>query len=223
MKRGSLSVGWIFLSAGLCLYAASIVFQGTVPYKDSFQSGGLPPAAQQVLAGPFAGVASDLNIMNVFSIYDEVRKHPDDDDLLWVKLHQRLLAAQTLDPWFWDVYRLTTGLMGFHKQGTAAAVEILAKGSEARYWDWETPFIAGYLAHDILHDDKRAYELMRIAVERPNAPSLAIGLAARFLQSSKDTAASLQFLHQLKASMPPQYRGAIDARIKKLTLEHPVQ
>jgi len=216
MKQGKISTAWIFFSTGFLLYTASITFQGTNSHHNTFQSGGLPPAAQQLLAGPYLGAASDLNILSVFSTYDDIRNKRGDSELLWTQLHQRLVAAQTLDPWFWDTYRLTTGLMGFHELGASQAVQILSKGSVARYWDWESPFIAAYLAHEILHDDKHAYELMRLSIERPNAPSLAIGLAAQFLESSKGSDASIRFLQYLRLSMPAQYREVIDARIKRL-------
>ncbi|MDX8406052.1 MAG: hypothetical protein R8K50_07865 [Mariprofundus sp.] len=218
MSRDKQPITWLCIAIGLCLYSASIFHQQQIKESSTpLLSAGLPPAAQQLLAGPFAGAAADFNILAVFSIYDAIGKHANSSDPLWQKLHGRLLAAQALDPWFWDTYRLTTGLMGFHQQGTAAAVELLIKGSAARSWDWELPFIAAYLSHDLLHDDQRAYLLMREAVNRPNAPPLAIGLAATFLQSSEGTDASIRFLHYLKQSLPPQYQDVIDARIKRLS------
>jgi len=227
---------WLCLALGLCLYGLSLFHhQAQQTGRAVFFTGGLPPSAQQVLAGPFAGVAADLNLLDVFSIYNVIRhravagrqtsasKHqtaPDklmaDNSGLWEKLKQRLFAAQALDPWFWDVYRLTVGLMAFHKQDAPAAVNLLSKGAAARSWDWEMPFMAGYLAYDFLHDDKRAYTLMAEALKRPNAPSLAVGLAAQFLKGSKGSAASIRFLRYLKYTMPASYRGVIDARIKRL-------
>ena len=205
------------MAIGLCLYGMALSHhqRGTLQQSDFF-TGGLPPSAQKVLAGPFAGVAADLNLLGVFSIYEGIRRQPADNNALWQKLHARLLAAQELDPWFWDIYRLATGLMAFHQQGTSAAVDLLSKGAKARTWDWEMPFMAGFLAHDFLHDDKRASALMSEAIKRPNAPPLAIGLASEFLNTSEGSAASLRFLHYLRTSMPAEYRGVIDARIARL-------
>ena len=207
------------------MYSASIFHQHIIEENDTpLLTAGLPPGAQQILAGPFAGAASDFNLLAVFSIYDVIRKQTTlskkfdshDNHILWKKLYGRLFAAQTLDPMFWDVYRLAVGLIAFHEQGTSAAVDLLSKGAEARTWDWEMPFMAGYLAHDFLHDDKRAATLMSEAIKRPNAPSLAVGLASQFLNASEGRAASLRFLHYLRASMPAGYRGVIDARIARL-------
>jgi len=218
VRHCSQPVTWLCILIGLCLYGSSFFHQQqSNTNSNPLLTAGLPPPAQQVLAGPFAGAAADFNILAVFAIYDAIRKQPADNAHLWQKLQQRLQAAQALDPWFWDTYRLTTGLMGFHQQGTAAAVELLVKGSSARNWDWELPFIAAYLSHDLLHDDKRAYELMRVSLSRPNAPSLAVGLAAKFLESAENTAASIRFLHYLQRSLPSQYRDVIDDRIKRLS------
>ncbi|WP_231368663.1 hypothetical protein [Mariprofundus ferrooxydans] len=205
------------MAIGLCLYGMALFHNQTGSLQQSvFLTGGLPPSAQKIISGPFVGAAADFNLLSVFSIYEGIRRQPADNNALWKKLHTRLLAAQELDPWFWDVYRLATGLMAFHKQGTSAAVDLLSKGAKARTWDWEMPFMAGYLAHDFLHDDKRAATLMSEAIKRPNAPPLAIGLASEFLNTSEGSAASLRFLHYLQTSMPAEYRGVIDARIARL-------
>ncbi|WP_238701256.1 hypothetical protein [Mariprofundus erugo] len=205
------------LLTGLCLYGSSIACK---PAQQADQTtlltGGMPPAAQKMLAGPFAGSAADLDILALFSIYDTIRQQQTNQTDLWKKLNERLLAAQTLDPWFADTYRLTIGLTAFHEQGASTAVELLSRGAKARSWDWELPFMAGYIAHDFLHDDARAYALMSEAIKRPDAPPLAVGLASKFLQSSEGTEASIHFLNYLKASMPAQYRDIIDARIKRL-------
>jgi hypothetical protein len=206
---------WLCIGIGFCLYAASFLHQQSASIHP-FHTGGLPPTAQQLMAGPYAGVAADLNILGVFAIYDSIVKQQEQNGVLWHHLHNRLQAAQMLDPKFWDTYRLTTGLMGFHQQGAAAAVDLLSKGAEARDWDWEMPFIAAYLSHDMLHDDRRAYQLMNMALKRPNAPPLAIGLAAEFLKTTEGNQASLRFLTYLRKSLPPRYRDVIDARIKKL-------
>ena len=208
---------WVCLVIGLCLYGMALSHhqRGSLQQPTLF-TGGLPPSAQKVVFGQFVGAAADFNLLSVFSIYEGIRKQPTDNNVLWQKLHARLLAAQELDPWFWDVYRLATGLMAFHKQGTSTAVDLLSKGAKARTWDWEMPFMAGYLAHDFLHDDKRAATLMAEAIKRPNAPPLAVGLASQFLSASEGSAASLRFLHYLRTSMPAEYRGVIDARIARL-------
>jgi len=214
---------WACMAVGLCLYASSLIHQTAhTAYRTTLITGGLPPAAQKAMAGPFVGAAADLNLLGVFSIYDVIRnrklsdQQTDADKALWQKLHSRLFAAQALDPWFWDVYRLAVGLIAFREQGTSAAVDLLSKGAAARSWDWEMPFMAGYLVHEFLHDDKRAYTLMAEAVKRPNAPPLAIGLASQFLNASEGPEASIRFLRYLRASMPAEYRGAIDARISRM-------
>jgi len=207
------------MALGLCLYGMSLFHQQTqTTDRPHLFTEGLPPAAQKVLAGPFAGAAADFNLLAVFSIYDVIRTQSRDHNALWHKLHARLTAAQQLDPWFWDVYRLTTGLMAFHERGTSAAVKLLSKGANARTWDWEMPFMAGFLAHDFLHDDKRASELMSEAIKRPNAPPLAVGLASQFLQASEGSESSIRFLFYLRASLPAEYRDVINARIARLQL-----
>jgi len=208
------------MALGLCLYGMSLFHQQTqTTDRPPLLTECMHPDAQKMLAGPFAGAAADFNLLAVFSIYDVIRTQSGDHNALWQKLHARLTAAQQLDPWFWDIYRLTTGLMAFREQGTSAAVDLLSKGANARTWDWEMPFMAGYLAHDFLHDDKRASALMSEAIRRPNAPPLAVGLASQFLQASEGSEASIRFLYYLSASLPIEYRDVINARIARLQQE----
>lgn len=217
MNRHSANHSWIALLLGLGLYGSSILHHTLQPEnRATLLTGGLPPSAQKMIAGPFAGSAADLNLLALFSIYDNIRQHTAPPPDLWTKLNERLIAAQTLDPWFADIYRLTAGLTAFHEQGASIAVELLSRGADARTWDWELPFMAGYIAHDFLHDDARAYALMSKAIKCPDAPPLAVGLASKFLQNAEGTEASIHFLNYLKASMPAQYRDVIDARIKRL-------
>ena len=223
MRLRASAGSYLLLVIGVVLYGSSLFHHShaTSSLNSEGQgdvvlfSGGLPAPMQRIMAGPFRGVAADMNLLAVFSIYDAARSHVQ-AGALWKHLYQRLMTAQQLDPWFWDVYRLTSGLIGFHSGGAATAVMILRKGAQARAWDWEMPFVAAYLAHASLHDDKLAFELMNQAVKRPNAPAMAIGLAARFLSATDDQQVAIQFLTYLKQTLPKRYHNVIDARIQRL-------
>jgi len=186
------------------------------------ESGPSPLLAQAMFAGPAPGLAADSNLLGVFNVYSNIINPSISDkenSASWNYLESYLRHASMLDPYFYDVYRLSSGLLAFQSEHTRDAITIMKHGAEYRPWDWETPLIAGFLAHDLLQDNRLAFDLMKLATSRPGAPPLAIGLAARFLADAEDNKTGLQFLHYMKSIMPKGYAKPIDERIKKLEQE----
>ena len=185
-------------------------------------TGPSPAIIQQVIAGPCPGLGADANLLSVYSIYDQILHAGLDgknEAIAWHHLKTYLERAQSLDPWFWDIYRLSGGLLGFHEGSERDAISIMEKGAQWRTWDWETPFVAGFLAYDRMHDDGLAYRLMRLSADRPGVPPMVIGLAAKFLMQEKGVETSLMFLHYMLKTMPEGYKGPIQERIDKLMKE----
>jgi len=160
--------------------------------------------------------------LSIFNAYDHIIKLPENDrqsDSSWHYLMEYLQHASILDPYFYDTYRLTSGLLAFQSNHTRDALDILTHGAENRTWDWETPLIAGFLAHNLLQDNRLAFDLMKRASSRPGAPPLVVSLAARFLADMEGAETGLQFLHYMKSIMPKGYSKPIDDRIKMLEKE----
>ncbi|MFC1545858.1 hypothetical protein ACFL4I_00385 [Pseudomonadota bacterium] len=199
-------------------------YQGSAfSYAHMIQAGPSPYLFQSILAGPARGLAADINVLNVFTLYDRISHHtiPDKQlDIAWQHLSTHLQTASNFDPYFWDTYRLTAGLLAFHKGSADDAVKLMEKGSQYRSWDWETPFIAGFIAHSILKDDQLAARLMKTSATRPDAPSLAFGLAARFLNKTTGENEAIQFLQYMKTVLPRDWHKAIDRRLKRLKQEN---
>lgn len=186
------------------------------------ERGTVPVTLQKVIAGPCQGLAADANILSVFTIYDLIRSRslsPEQQKHAWKQLSGYLDAASQIDPWFKDTYRLSSGLLAFSPDGMNDAINILQRGSSARTWDWETPFLAGFIAHDRLHDDKMAFEFMKLAAQRPDAPPSAIRLASKFLNNESGIDVSIIFLEQMLKMLPERYHAPIKQRIKELGLE----
>lgn len=211
---------WGFIVIGSFLYMGARLTQSALPnHSYATETGPAPAIIQSIAAGPFKGLASDYNILAVFTMYNHIKHTPLDkaqQQLAWQHLSSYLHRAQALDPWFMDTYRLTTGLLAFHEGFASDAVQILKLGSTQLTWDWKLPFFAGFIAYDRLNDQKMAYEFMQEAIRRPNVPPLAVGLASRFLQKEKGREASILFLEYLLQTMPQAYHGPIRQRIEKL-------
>lgn len=211
---------WGLIVFGSVLYMSARLIQPVLPnYSHRTEAGPASATVQAIAAGPFKGLASDYNILSVFTMYDYIKHAPLDKtgkQLAWRQLSSYLYRAQALDPWFMDTYRLTIGLLAFTEGFASDAVQILGTGSDQITWDWKLPFFAGFIAYDRLNDQQKAFEFMQESISRPNAPPLAIGLASRFLQKEKGPEASMIFLEYMLQTMPKEYHGPIKKRIEKL-------
>ncbi|NWF39373.1 hypothetical protein F3F96_09520 [Mariprofundus sp. NF] len=211
---------WSLLLLATITYGASrmLVSDSTSILSTVVQSGPLPSVAQQIVAGPFVGMVADYNILAVFTIYDQITyKLPESEKRhAWQQLASYLQRTSDIDPLFMDTYRLSSGLLAYSEHGTRDAVTILAKGAEARSWDWELPFLAGFIAYDSLKDYEQAFYFMKMATKRPGVPPIAIGLASRMLTQEQGMEASISFLQYLLTTMPEAYHGQIQRRLREL-------
>jgi len=189
-----------------------------VVLADFTQTEPAPFLLQTALAGPTKSLASNVNILHVFILYDHISNHAatNHKDNSWQHLETRLQIASKLDPYFWDTYRLTTGLLAYREGRGNKAIALLERGSQYRTWDWETPFLAGFLAYDVLGDTQLAAALMQTSATRPNAPDIAMALAARFLSQSASPEEGIKFLIRMKSLLPENMRAMIEWRIKQL-------
>jgi len=223
MNRIRLPLWAALLLPGCLIYAYSTFSTHQNPLSiKAWQAPPLGIAMQKLFAGQYLGLAADYNLLRVFSLYD-LQPHSDnratEGQNLWPQIQQHLINATRLDPYFKDSYRLITGLLAFQPKRADLAVKLLEYGSAYRTRDWEIPFVAAFLSHEMLKDDQRAFKLMREAATRPGAPPLAAALAARFLRKNVGLAASIQFLEYLKTILPKNYWPSLQKRIQKLQQE----
>ena len=170
------------------------------------------------LAGPLRGLASDFDLLHVFSIYQTASKERKrrGSTELWPVMAAYLQRAQEMDPRFFDVYRVSGALLAYDAKMPRTAVQLLEKGAEQLEDNWELPFIAGFLAYDQLKDNQLAYSLMKKAAVRPDAPPLTVHLAARFLAKDEGNSAGIAFLQTMIELLPEGYHAGLKQRISEL-------
>ncbi|MDT8375231.1 MAG: hypothetical protein RQ867_00680 [Mariprofundaceae bacterium] len=177
-----------------------------------------PVLLDTALAGPVRGLASDFDVLHVFSIYQaaNLEQKRQGSTGLWPVMAAYLQRAQEMDPRFFDVYRLSGALLAYDAKMPHLAVQLLEKGTAQLENNWELPFIAGFLTYDQLRDNRLAYSLMKEASIRPDAPPLAVHLAARFLARDEGNAAGIAFLQAMIELLPEGYHAGLKQRISEL-------
>jgi len=214
------AVALLLLLGGGALFGWGRAHQaGTLSVQTALATPPLPVAAQLALAGPFRGWMADADLLAAFSVY-YLMTHPEPGQAgerprLARHLASLLDAASRLDPRFKDVHRVTGGVLAFEPGYARQAIAIMERGARAGT-DWEPPLVAGFLAHELLGDDDWAVRLLKLAATKPGAPPLALGVAARIIAKRHSIGDSVRFLRAMERSLPEEYRGAIELRIRKL-------
>ena len=207
---------YLIILLALSMFMAGSLHKVKTPSSQmNMQTGVLPLPIQKVIAGNFLGTAADYNILQVFSLYGSI-KQTEHNHQLWEYLKNRLYTASREDPYFKDTYRITSGLLAAQKGYEQAAVDLLSYGGGFRTWDWESLFLAGFFAYEFLDNHKLAKKLLEESTQRPNAPSIAVGLIAKIIQENKGSEASIRFLEQMKLTLPKQYQHELNYRIKQM-------
>lgn len=170
----------------------------------------------KAMAGSLPAVAADLAVLNIFNIYaNSLQASPSEKDIWWTELYNQLRVAQTLDPYFRDIYRLTEGLLAFEANKMKEAVNILAN-SEAYLNSSDPLLVASFIAHQELKNHKLAFELANRAIQKPDAQHFAIGFAASLLKRERGCHAAILFLQSRMHSMPKKFQQGIINRINRL-------
>lgn len=218
--KPSLNIHFVIaIAIGLSMFISGNVHRMKNPYfQINTHTGALPPTIQKIIAGPFLGSAADYNILQVFTLYSALNQVSDKNrqSQLWEHIKNRLTTASQQDPYFKDIYRITSGLLAFQPGYENAAIKILERGGKFRAWDWEPLFIAGFLAHELINDNKLATTLLQQSAQRPNAPPIAAGVAAKIIQQDHGSEASIRFLEQMKSTLPAEYQQGLQQRINRI-------
>ena len=169
------------------------------------------------VSGQVPTLAADFQVLRFFDVYYAIQKHQKKDEAIYLVTY--LKNASLLDPYFFDIYRLASGLLPFDLGLAEQSIHLLERGAEALPDNWEIPFFAGFIAHQQLGDDKTAFRMMKLVIDRPNAPDIAVHLAAKFLAKTNSKADAILFLQSLLLTMPESYREDIKRQIQRLRSE----
>ncbi|MDQ7004204.1 MAG: hypothetical protein Q9N67_04500 [Ghiorsea sp.] len=201
----------------MLLFARSSGQGGYSADKVVFTTSVFDTATLQVVAGPLPGLVADFKLLNVFSLFNEMQKHPQSDYGTYI--YEDLTYASDLDPKFHDVYRLASSILAFDANMPEEAVMLLEKGTYSMPSRWDTPFLGGFIAFEQVGDAQKAFELMNLAATREDAPPFTALLAARYLRNESTVEETISFLQSLVQMMPEDYRAGILSRIDELKKE----
>ncbi len=198
----------------MLLFARINAHDGYNTEKVVFTTSILSVETLKVVAGHLPGLVANFKLLNVFSVFNEMQKHPQSD--YGVYLYEDLTYASGLDPKFHDVYKLASSILAFDARMPKEAVTLLEKGTYAMPERWDIPFLGGFIAFEQVGDSQKAFELMSTASMREGAPPFIALLAARYLRNETTVEETISFLQSLAQMMPEDYQAGILRRIDEL-------
>ncbi len=165
------------------------------------------------VSGQVPSLVADFQVLRFFDLYYAIQQNQGKENAAYLPIY--LENASLLDPYFFDIYRLASGLLPFDMGLAEQSIDLLERGAEALPDNWEIPFFAGFIAHQQLGDDKTAFRMMKLVIDRPNAPDIAVHLAAKFLAKTNSKADAILFLQSLLLTMPKSYQEDIKQQIQR--------
>ena len=218
----------------LVLLALIIVYALAFPVVDRYRSDAknaqsrgliLPPLVVKLLAMEYKTVTADFLFARASQYFGGKitrQEAATSIDMQW--LYSNLIVITDLDPYFEDPYYFGNALLTWGVGMYAQANRLLEKGVRARTWDWQLPFYLGFNKFYFLNDNAGGAEFIKIAAQRPGAPSFLTTLAARLYQQGQKTEIAVAFLQGVIESerderLKVDYAMRLDALKKILYLE----
>ena len=139
-------------------------------------------------------------------------------------LYRALDVVTTLDPGYAYAYQAGGVILAELGHRPDLSTALLEKGLRANPDVWQIPFYLGYNHFFHFHDERRAAEYMALAAGLPGHPAYLPRLVVRLYAEAGSVDLALDWLIPLwRDAEDVHIKGALDARLKELTLTRDLQ
>lgn len=183
----------------------------------------VPSQFSRVLACGYKGLLADFQFLRVMTFYGD--RSANQQPLTtqdWDYFRDSIDVLTDLDPYFYDPYVLTEGLLTWDAGRIDDANTLLAKGAKYRSNDWRLPYFIGFNHFYFLKDYAEGAKHIMVASRLPGSPSYLPSLAARLAYYGGKSQTALLFLRQMLAENNDE-RLAQRLQLRLLALERAVQ
>lgn len=207
----------VFLLLSLFLYSYCFLrvdrirseFPARYTHADTF---GISPVFLEIVSGDFKGLLADYLLLKASyflgGVYQTV---PKDWEMVMLLFEQ----ASHLEPKFFTTLYYTQGIVVWRKNVVERAVDLIRSGHQARDWDWEPGFYAGFDYYNFLHDTESAVKCLHESSLRSSAPYFVAYLMGRFASEVNQTEIAISVLTvMLDRTKEEMVRNEIIRRIK---------
>jgi tetratricopeptide (TPR) repeat protein len=135
----------------------------------------------------------------------------------WQYFIKSIDVVTDLDPYFFDPYLLTEGLLTWEAGKIVDANRLLEKGFKYRKNDWRIPYFIGFNYFYFLKNYENGSEYVMAASRLPGSPSYLPNLAARLAYYGEKSETAILFLREmLGETQDPKLLSSLEIRLLAL-------
>jgi len=189
----------------------------------------LPAEFSRVAALDFEGLAADFQLLQgIFFIGDKIDREEKITAVDWDYFTRIINAVIKLDPYFYDTYHFSTGMLTWGSGRFQDAINILKYGQKFNKDDYRFPYHIGFIYFYFLHDVQKGAQYFEFASRIPDAPPILASIASRLAYYGGNYSFSINLLKRiLSTERSPEikkyYKIRLDALQGALTIEKALQ
>lgn len=178
----------------------------------------LPVEFSRVAALDFQGLAADFQLLQgVFFVGDKIERQEKITAVDWDYFTRIIKAVVDLDPYFYDTYHFSTGMLTWGSGRFQDAIDILKTGRRFNPDDYRFPYHIGFIYFYFLHDAQKGAQYFELASRIPGAPPILASLASRLAYYKGNYKFAINLLeHMLSSERSPEIRQYYKKRLKAL-------
>jgi tetratricopeptide (TPR) repeat protein len=178
----------------------------------------LPVEFSRVAALDFQGLAADFQLLQgIFFIGEKTQQQKKLTDEEWDYFTRIIKTVTELDPYFYDTYHFSTGMLTWGAGRFQDAIDILENARQYNPNDFRFPYHIGFIYFYFLNDAQKGAQYLELASRIPDAPPLIASLASRLAYYKGNYQFSINLLERmLLAERSPQIRKYYMKRLEAL-------
>lgn len=198
MRRATAVIPWCVLAAAVVLYL-SVLPLAAVKRQQYEQLFVLPSGVLRVMSFQFKEVAADISFLNALVFFGGTKTQPDTHKYLpeqYEWMYNNLKNSAALDPYFLDPYYLMNAALIWDRYKLEEVNDLIAKGADARTWDYLLPFYAGFNYYYYLNDADKSFRYLILASKRSGGIPFYASLASRVAYKANKTELAISYLEE---------------------------
>ena len=158
----------------------------------------LPVEFSKVAALDFQGLAADFQLLQgIFFVGDKVERGEQLVDADWDYFVRIIKAVIKFDPYFYDTYHLSTGMLTWGTGRYQEAIAILDYARKYNPDDFRFPYHIGFIYFYFLNDSQKGAQYLELASRIPGAPPMLATLASRLAYYKGNYKFSINLLERM--------------------------
>mgnify|MGYP005845294073 CR=1 FL=1 len=178
----------------------------------------LPASFSRAAALDFKGVIADFQLLQgIFFIGEKIETQSQVSEAEWDYLVRIITTVTRLDPYFYDTYHFSTGMLTWGAGRYEDAIKILETARQYNPDDYRFPYHIGFIYFYFLQNNQKGAQYLELASRQPDAPPILASLASRLAYYKGNYQFSIDLIQRMMArERSPEIRSYYQKRLTAL-------